>query len=187
MKRGWWRRNVWGLVLLLPLLAGLVGLNGHVIYVRNYAERPNEPVPVDATGKATLGDYAVRVIELAPVENEQELKRLRPFDSPGLPGSVKVWRLILSVEAPADSFVGQCRIRLNDDATGRSFAMGPSELTGDGSMRATSDGCYPDDDEQPAPFTATTFFLLPAETRPSAVIITWDARLPRFVRFPVVP
>jgi hypothetical protein len=99
---------------------------------------------------------------------------------------VKVWRLILSVEAPADSFVGQCKIRLRD-ATGRSFAMGPSELTGDGSMRATSDGCYPDDDEQPAPFTATTFFLLPAETRPSAVIITWDARLPRFVRFPVLP
>ena len=108
VKRGWWRRNVWGLVLLLPLLAGLVGLNGHLIYVRNYAERPSEPVPVDATGKATLDDYAVRVIELAPVENEQELKRLRPFDSPGLPDSVKVWRLILSVEAPADSFVGQC-------------------------------------------------------------------------------
>ena len=78
MKRGWWRRNVWGLVLLLPLLAGLVGLNGHLIYVRNYAERPSEAVPVDATGKATLDDYAVRVIELAPVENEQELKRLRP-------------------------------------------------------------------------------------------------------------
>jgi hypothetical protein len=65
VKRGWWRRNVWGLVLLLPLLAGLVGLNGHLIYVRNYAERPSQPVPVDATGKATLDDYAVRVIELA--------------------------------------------------------------------------------------------------------------------------
>ena len=138
MTRGWWRRNVWGLVLLLPLLAGLVGLNGHVIYVRNYAERPSEAVRSTPTGKATLDDYAVRVIELAPVANEQELKRLRPFDSPGLPANVKVWRLILSVDAPPDSFVGQCAIRLNDDTTGRSFAMGPSELTGEGSLHATT-------------------------------------------------
>jgi len=184
VKRGWWRRNVWGLVLLLPLLAGLFGLNGHLIYVQNYAMLPNEPVPVDATGKAILDDYAVRVIELAVVENQQELKRLRPFDAPGLPASVKVWRLILSVEAPAGSFVGQCAIRLND-AAGRSYAMGPSELSGEGSLHSGKDGCYPDDKEQPSPFTATTFFLLPAETRPSAIVIAWESRLPRFVRFPV--
>jgi hypothetical protein len=185
VKRGWWRRNRWGLVLLLPLLAGLFGLNGHLIYVRNYAGLPNQPVPVDATGKATLDDYAVRVIELAVVENQQELRKLQPFGSPGLPASVKVWRLILSVDAPPDSFVGQCAIRLDDDATGRSYAMGPSELSGEGSLHSNKDGCYADDDEQPAPFTATTYFLLPAETRPSAIVIAWDSRLPRFVRLPV--
>ena len=185
MKRGWWRRNVWGLALLLPLLAGLFGLNGHLIYVRNYAQQPNEPVPVDATGKATLDDYAVRVIELAVVENQQELKKLRPFDSPGLPASLRVWRLILSVEGPVKEGVGNCGIELRDDTTGRTYAMGPSELSGQGSLRAQNDGCYPDDEDQPSPFTATTFFLLPAETRPSAIIIAWDSRLPRFVRLPV--
>ena len=183
MNHGWWRRNRWGLILVLPLIAGVVGLNGHLIYVRNYAERPEEPVPVDATGQARLDDYAVRVIELVPVDNQQELKRLLPFESPGLPSSVKVWRLILSIDAPDDGLVGECLIRLRDDATGRSFAMGPAELSG--SDVRPYGGCLADDNEQPAPYTATAYFLLPAETRPSAIVVTWQLRLPRYVRFPV--
>jgi hypothetical protein len=187
VNRGWWRRNRWGLILVLPLVAGVFGLNGHLIYVRNYAQLPKEPVPVDATGKASLDDFTVRVIELAPVENQQELKRLLPFDSPSLPSSVKVWRLILSVDGPdtepAKSDLVDCLVSLRDDATGRSYAMGPSELSG-AEVRSFG-GCLADDDEQPAPFTSTTFFLLPAETRPSAIVVTWRTRLPRFVRFPV--
>jgi hypothetical protein len=180
--RGWWRRNVWGLILVLPLLAGLFAFNAGGFYRANYTLRPMEPVPVDGTGLARLDDYAIRLIEVAPVENPVDVKGLLGFGGRPLPASVKIWRVLLSIEAPKDSFVNLCKMSL-EDAEGRLYAFGPSELHGG----PVVDGCYPDNDDQPQPYTSTSIYLLPAESRPTAVRITWIDRLPRYVRFPVVP
>lgn len=180
--RGWWRRNVWGLILVLPLLAGLFAFNADAFYDRNYSARPKEPVPVDGTGLAKLDDYAVRVMEVASVENEVDVKNLLGFSGQPLPSSVKIWRVLLSIEAPEESFVTLCKMSL-EDANGRLYEFGPSELHGG----PTIDGCYPDNEDQPSPYTSTSIYLLPAEARPTAVRITWADRLPRYVRVPVLP
>jgi hypothetical protein len=186
--RGWFRRNVWGLILVPPLVAGLFAFNAGGLYKANYTLRPKQPVPVDGTGLATLDGYEVRLAELAPVENEVDVKQLLGFNGQPLPATVKIWRLILTVRVPEgsrqDSGIGTCRVSLEDDA-GNRYGAGPSELRGGPVSVAGS--CYADDDDQPMPYTATSVFLLPAQRRPTSVVITWIDRLPRYVRFPVLP
>jgi hypothetical protein len=180
--RGWWRRNVWGLILVLPLLAGLFAFNADGFYGRNYRERPKEPVPIDGTGLAKLDDYAIRMMQVAPVENEVDVKNMLGFGGRPLPSSVKIWRVLLSIQAPEDSFVGLCKMSL-EDADGRLYAFAPTELHGGPIIS----GCYPDNTDQPKPYTSTSLYLLSAEARPTAVRITWLGQFPRYVRFPVVP
>lgn len=185
-RRGWFRRNGWGLLLVLPLAAGLFAFNGDLIYERNYTLRPKEPVPVDGTGLATLDDYQLRVLELKPVENPIEVKDLLGFAGEPLPDTVRIWRLILTVSAAGpveESTVSTCKLAL-EDAAGRRYSNDPSELPG-GSF--SSSACGADDDDQPVPYTSTSVFLLPADARPTSVIVTWDDRLPRYVRLPVLP
>ena len=183
-QRGWLRRNVWGLVVLGPLLVAVFAVNGCVAYDRNYRAQPKEPVPVDGTGLATLDSFGVRLMELAPVENPLEIDDMISSIGSPIPPSVTVWRAILTVTAPAESYVGQCQLWL-EDASGSRHLSGPAELPGaPGGLGAA---CYPDDRDQPAPYTATGVFLLPAEARPTAVLVVWRPLLPRFIRFPVVP
>jgi hypothetical protein len=185
MTRGWWRRNIWGLVLLLPLVLGLFASNLSTAYDRHYRSQAKEPVPVDGTGQAVLDDYALRVIELAPVENELDVDRLVGFGQEAPPSSTRVWRAIVSVDAPRDenSTVSVCKSWLVDEA-GRRYTNNPDEL---GRAPHVFGECSPDDDDQPSPYATTMVFLLPAEARPAALVITWLDRLPRCVRFPVVP
>jgi hypothetical protein len=179
--RGWWRRNVWGLLLILPLTAALFYQNADGLYDRNYRLLPMEPVAIDGTGRAVLDEYAIRVIEVKPLRTEAELKHVTVFGRPRPPSSVTVWRSILSVDAPADSGVSSCDVFL-EDGSGRTYKMGPSDLSGDSIPFAV---CGPDDEKQPVPYTATTYFLLPAEATPAALLVTWHDRLPRYIRFAI--
>jgi hypothetical protein len=185
MRRGWWRRNLWGLLLVLPLLAGLFAFNADITYDRNYRQQTKEPVPVDGTGRAVLDDYAVRVMELAPVENELEIDQLMGFGQSAPPSTVKIWRALVAIDAPRtdESTVFSCKSWL-EDAAGRRYGMNPTEV---GHAPHAFGGCSPDNEEQPVPYTTTVVFLLPAETRPTALVLTWLDRLPRYIRFPVVP
>jgi hypothetical protein len=183
MKRGWWRRNVWGLALVVPLFLGVFAVNADVAYERNYSQQAKEPVPVDGSGAATLDDYTVRVVEVHPVENEIEIDDLLGFGRDTLPDGVKIWRVVLAIDAPRGdgSTVATCDSWL-EDAAGRRYGNNPSELMG--SPHAFGQ-CNADDGDQPAPFNTTMVFLLPAESRPASLVITWLDRLPRYIRFPV--
>jgi hypothetical protein len=177
MTRGWWRRNVWGLVLVVPLATGLFALNADAIYDRNFASLPKRSAPVDGTGKAVLDDYAVRVVEVVQVDNTAELTSLLSSTKAPLPTTVKVWRAILSFGGPEDISSG-CEVELLD-GRGRAYISGPSELA------AGRTACYPDDSEQPSPFLTTAYFLLPTESRPAAIRVIWPSRLPRYIVIPV--
>jgi hypothetical protein len=184
MKRGWWRRNVWGLVLVLPLFVGVFAVNADVAYERNYSQQAKEPVPVDGTGAAVLDEYTVRVVEVDPVENEVEVDDLLGFGDDTLPDGVKIWRAVLAIDAPRggdNDFVSLCDAWL-EDAAGHQYGKNPSELRGAPHLFGP---CSADDDDEPAPFTTTLVFLLPAETRPTALVLTWIDQLPRYVRLPV--
>ena len=179
MTRGWWRRNLWGLILVIPLALGMFALNATPIYRLNVTTLPKRPVPVDGTGKAMLDDYAVRVVEVAQIDNSDEIRELLGTTKPPLPTTVKVWRAILSFAGP-DDMSGLCEVELLD-GQGRAYTSGPSELALGGFA------CTPDDDEQPSPFLTTGYFLLPAESRPTAVRVMWEPRLPRYIVVPVSP
>ena len=181
MNKGWWRRNIWGLLLIVPLIAGTFAFGIDEAYKYNYTMLPKEPVPIDGTGRAVLDDYAARLIEVKHVETEAELKRVERFGQDRLPSNVSVWRGILSIEAPEDSFVTLCDSWLVD-GQGRRYRNAPSELGGDSRSFAA---CGPDDEKQPAPYTVTFYFLLPSGVRPTALLITWDPQLPRFIEFPI--
>jgi len=177
MTRGWWRRNGWGLLLVLPLAAGMFALNTTEIYRLNFASLPKRAVPVDSTGKAVLDDYAVRVVEVVPVDNADEVKDLLSSTRAPLPTTVKVWRAILSFAGP-NEISNSCAVELID-GQGRAYTAGPSELA------AGHFACAPDDTAQPSPYVSTSYFLLPNEGRPAAVRVVWEPRLPRYVHIPV--
>jgi hypothetical protein len=183
MNRGWLRRNVWGLVLVLPLAAGMFSTNASAIYEGNYSAQPKQPVPVDGTGLAQLGDYRVRVMSFAPVENEIEISKLIGFGQDEPPANVRIWRALVSIDAPNDSTVSECKTWI-EDASGRRYGQNPSELRG---VPHVFGACTADDDKQPSPYTTTLIFLLPAEGRPASLVLTWLDRLPRYIRFPVAP
>jgi hypothetical protein len=178
-SRGWWRRNVWGLVLVLPLTAGLFALNRNIIYARNFGNTPLVAAPVDGTGKAVLDEYAVRVVEAVPVPSDQ--RDVVEAGRPPLPSTVRPWRVILSIAGPPDSFVGNCQAELVT-ADGLAYKASPDELA---FTHHSIIHCNPDDSRQPSPYVTTLYMLLPADQEPVGVRIIWAPQLPRYIYLPV--
>ncbi len=178
MRRGWWRRNLWGLILVLPLAAGLFALNARTAYELHFQQTPQRAVPVNGTGEAVLDNYSVRVVEIVPVDRASELKEILG-ERPSLPTTVRPWRAIVSFGGP-DPTIRGCKVALLDNH-GREYGPKPSELA----ALAGNISCLPDDDEQPSPFLSTFYFLLPSDGRPTALRITWLLLLPRYVLFPI--
>src|SRR5262245_5460720 len=158
MRRGWWRRNVWGLALVLPLAAGMFALNASTAYELHFQQTPKRAVPIDSTGQAVLDNYSVRVVEITPVERAAEVEAILG-SRPPLPTTVKPWRAIVSLGGP-DQTIRGCKVALLD-RDGREFGPQPSEL---GAL-AGNISCLPDDDEQPSPYLSTFYFLLPSDSR----------------------
>ncbi len=177
--RGWWRRNIWGVVLLLPLVAGLFALNRNLIYDRNFGAEPRIAAAVDGTGKAVLDDYAVRLIEAVPLPSDQLDVVLS--GRPALPSSARPWRVILSIAGPPDSYVGACKAELMT-ADGIAYEASPNEFVVTGN---TFTHCNPDDSRQPSPYVTTLYMLLPVDQEPVGVRITWPSLLPRYMYLPV--
>jgi hypothetical protein len=147
MNRGWLRRNVWGVVLVVPLAAGLFATNLSTAYERNYSKQAKQQVPVDGTGLAVLDDYRVRVMEFAPVDNELEITKLVGFGQDVPQERVRIWRALVSIDAPRDdhSTVSICDSWLEDEA-GRRYAKNPGELRGAPHIFGA---CDPDVEDQP--------------------------------------
>lgn len=170
MTRGWWRRNVWGLILVLPLTAGLFALNADGLYDANIRFKPRDPVPVDATGTAVLDDFRVAVDSFGPVPADDPA--LLEYDI-ALPRSVQAWRAVVRFDGPEDE-LSPCSVGLIDEH---------DRIYSSQSIGAV--GCQPDEFDSPSPFTTTFYFLLPEPTQPQALQITWPVLLPRYVRLPV--
>jgi hypothetical protein len=174
MRRGWWRRNLWGLILLLPVTAGLVAFNADLLYNANIMAAPRDPAPVDAAGSAVLDDFEVSLESFESVADDDLALTDRDIT---LPASVQAWRAIVRFSGPEDD-LSLCDVSVIDDDD-RPYPSSPSMLPLGGY------GCNPDDFESPSPFTATFYFVLPAQAHPQALQITWPPLLPRYVRLPV--
>lgn len=175
---GWWRRNRWGLVALVPAMAGMLALSAENVYHEIHTNRPSEPVPVTADGRYELRGTLIRLVGLSQATD------LRRYDgSAFVAGStITIWRARIEFTSPQETRLsGGCTIALEDGA-GRVFDDDPSDLL-DGASGTVSSGCdagfdAPDKNR----YVNSVYFALPRDAKPVAIRIYDALTLPRYAR-----
>jgi hypothetical protein len=172
---GWWRRNRWGLIALIPALALAFGLELQGVYRDYWKSEPRQPISPDAQGWITYAEGHVRLAAFGPGDDLRAYGN-EPFTPP--PG-VKIWKATLSFEAAKDSAIGACTMYL-EDSNGRLYGTNPSELSGSRVDRAT---CTPGSDPATLAYTNVIYFATPVSARVVALRIEVSSQLPRYARF----
>jgi hypothetical protein len=169
----WLRRNRWGLVALVPVLAATIGLQWGDAYDRYWRNEPREPVTAGRDGWVWFAGARMRLVDLGPGTDLEEFggEPYRP------PAGTEVWRAKVSFDAPRPDDLGGCAIVLAD-AAGRTYQASPSELSG---TRAGFAGCTPSfSDKGATRYESTVYFLVPKGARPAGVRITMGTQNPRY-------
>lgn len=180
----WWRRNWWGLVAAVPLMAVLVLVSPDQSLDRLRNAHTEEVVRPDANGWVSYGGARLRLTGFGPAD-------LRdgdglPLSTPGL----RAWQVTLTVQADTDpSALPGCTIELEDPA-GLRYREGPQALAaaydtaGSGLYAASCSPPY-DQPNQAAPFEVVGYFLLPEDTAPVALRVSNFVQEPAYVRIGV--
>jgi hypothetical protein len=183
-SKGWWRRNIWGLIALLPILALALGPSVKEALDRYNRSDAHEAVLPGGDGWVSYSDVRWRLVEFGPATG------LTTYDGAPFspPANTKVWVATVAVDAgekwATDKYaVAGCNLKL-EDSEGRQFTANPTELSGsDPSRRVAS--CSPEDDDSPTPWEVEIYFVLPESAQPAALRIIRGTELPRYARFPV--
>ncbi|BCB80925.1 hypothetical protein Pflav_073350 [Phytohabitans flavus] len=122
--KGWWRRNRWGLIALLPVLALALApsVNDALDQYNRYA---HEAVLPSAGGWISYSDARMRLVSFGPAT---DLKTYggEPFQPPD---KTKAWKATVEFEAADKEAIIGCDLAL-EDAEGRLFSTNPAELSG---------------------------------------------------------
>lgn len=174
---GWWRRNRWALLALLPVLGIALYSPGKNAYDRYLRVTPVNAVAAGADGWVRYHDARLRLIELvAPAEIPTFGSRR--FE---LPPGVRVWRGTFEVDsAKSGERLAGCDIAL-EDSEGRTYDDSPLELIG---ARLPLSSCAPAGG-QPAPtgpYEVQEYFAVPRSAEPVAVRVWLSTRLPSYAR-----
>jgi len=172
--KGWWRRNLWGLIVLLPVLALALGpsvKDGLDLYNRMDA---HEAVRAGSDGWVTYSGARMRLVDFGPATD------LKTYEGTAFepPGDTKVWRATIAFEAASKDTIKACNLTL-EDTEGRLFSANPTEMAG---TRTLYPSCTPDDDNAPSPWEIVMYFVTPESARPEAVRISRGLELPRYAR-----
>ncbi|MPZ26883.1 MAG: hypothetical protein GEV12_10805 [Micromonosporaceae bacterium] len=183
--RGWWRRNWWGLLALVPVLVTAVALSPNDAYEVWRTAQPREAVGPDRDGWISYGGTRLRLAAVVPADL-RDPDTEEPYQ---LPPGLQAWQATVTfgrLADPDNSLLG-CAFLLEDEA-GRRFGDHPTELGGaelaGGSIGPTI--CRPDEPEDDT-FEAIALFLLPESTRPAALLLTASDQLPAYARFELDP
>lgn len=153
--RGFWRRNRWGLLVLVPLLAALLPLHPDNPWEQWQLE-PRHRVGAGADGSVTFGGATLRLTALTPFK--PVLSDGRPLP---IPSQVRAWRATVHISGSlVDEEFAVCEWRLFDDE-GRWFEDEPSELL---PLSLYAGDCAPEEEGTDGEVYA--HFLLPASARP---------------------
>lgn len=172
--RGWLRRNLWGLVALLPMLAAAGWVHLADVKRQYWNTKSRDPVPVTGDGWASYSGARIRLATLGPATGLKDFSG----DPVAVPPSIKAWQATLAFSDADQDSIGTCKVLLEDTA-GNTYAPNPVELGSPG----TSFGiCAAEDDPAPASYEVVVYFATPAATRPAAITITTDTALPRYAR-----
>ena len=174
---GWWRRNRWGLLALVPALLAVLALSTEALYHEVYAQQPREAIAANADGSYELRGTQIRLVDISPAT---DLKR---YDGSAfvVPPNVTIWRARIEFATPKETELGGCAITLEDSA-GRIFDDDPTDLL-TGARAVVSKGCAADfDASDPSRYVNAIYFALPRDARPVAVRIYDGLSLPGYVR-----
>jgi len=193
--KGWWRRNRWGLLLLIPAL--VLALVPPVISVFDMLWTRQERLPIAGSTEtwATYGGVRVRLVEISEEK-----------DLPGYggrrekaPAGMRVVKVVLGFDGPGEALAG-CEVWL-ESTTGERFSANPDELDdaklGYGSC-AAEDGAQPTvtpsggtsaepsvtsspDPEAVQQWRTETYFVMPLTSYPRSVRIVVRTQLPEYV------
>lgn len=179
--QGWWRRNVWGLVLILPAVAFVVAVRWDSIYYGVIRSEPLIPVNAAQQEWVDFKGAKMRLTEFAPATGLVASGN-KPL---ALPDGVKAWRAVIEFQAPDQEALEGCKFQLEDTA-GRLYSDRPDELSLARGLPIAS--CVPldeDEEERSSDYSATVVFVMPSQAQPAAVRITWLTQYPRFVRLTI--
>jgi hypothetical protein len=154
---GWWRRNRWGLVAVLPAFAAILSLHFSDAYEQYWLRQPNEPVAAAEQGWASYGGAQMRLVELGPAGDLKDYGG-KPVQ---LPPSVRAWRAVIEFRVSSADAVAGCRLSLEDD-TARVYDVGPAELS---RARTPIPTCTAPAGSQPsADYQSVVYFVTAADT-----------------------
>lgn len=174
-QRGWWQRNQWALLALIPILAAVSWIHFDRVNEQYWESQPREPVSAGADGWASFAGARIRLDRLEPATDLKTFSN-RPFTPPA---GVAAWRAVLIFEAPDQEAIGACKLLL-EDSDGRTYGASPDELSGARVPFASS--CTSDDEPAPHSYESVVYFATPAAAKATAVRISIDRELPRYAR-----
>ncbi len=175
MRPGWWRRNLWGLLALVPAMAAALYLPAHDWYTQYTASTPAVPIQSAPGGWVGYAGARIRLVSLAPANDLKTYDGTR-FDLPG----VRAWRAELAFDTPRPDGIAGCELTV-EAADGRWYGEDPAELYG---VDVPTAGCTPDSSTAGAarPYQRAVYFVLPRTARAVAVRMVLATKLPRYAR-----
>lgn len=182
MTGRWWRRNWWGLLAVVPVLALLVWLSPDHSYEQWRDAEPREEVRPGADGWVSYGGARLRLEQVGSARVEDSLGAPYP-----VPDGVRAWGATVTIGVTGDdpeALLG-CELRLEDEQ-GRLFGSQPQELLGAYLDGEPVDGtlCTPSlEQEGQEQFQVRALFALPENVEPAALRVTQFEALPAYVRF----
>ena len=186
---GWWRRNVWGLALLIPAMAAITVapyLQTKDSFLRNQERQPVAPTSHEDHW-VTFASARMRLVELS------EETTLPTYDDKTVaaPSGMRTVKAVLEFDGLVGD-LGGCRLFLESTA-GERYSEKPVELTSVDSVSLPDGGCAPEDPPfgaTPAPsprpsdarstWRTVCYFVMPLDAYPSAVRVTLVTELPRY-------
>jgi hypothetical protein len=192
MMARWWRRNAWGLLLLVPAMVAVTATAYLQTYDTFLRTQEREAVTPGTQHWVSYAGLRMRLVELS---EETTLPTYDDKTTPAPPG-LRVVKAVLEFDGiPDDQVVWACRLFLESTA-GERYSEKPTELTSVDTVSLPDGGCVPDDNPSPAPSGSPTpspvssgvraqwrtvcYFALPLTAYPSAVRVSIASELPRY-------
>lgn len=171
----WWRRNLWGLLVLLPVLAATIGLRVESLHEDYWKPKPREPIAAAPDGWTGYGGARFRMTELAEARDVKG----RDGKVMTLPGGAKIWRATIEVQTTDPKAIGGCSFTL-EDAERHTYGDNPTELS---RADVPLGSClFEDPKTPPSTYETIVHFVMPGSARPAAVRVTLATKLPRYAR-----
>jgi hypothetical protein len=173
---GWWRRNRWPLVALVPTIALALTVTTYDHYRAYWDTAPRTPVAAASDGWVSFANARIRLDDLA---DETKLTndlgvQVHP------PAGMAVWSAKISFQSTDPEPLYSCDLTLHD-TTGQTYADNPAELT-DLGINFDFASCGPDTSsgKTPTTWSTTAYFVAPASARPDGIRMTVLGKLPRY-------